>query len=169
LDKLSEYAIKNIESLSFRMLALLTSYCVNLEYLNTELINCLESEILKRMKNSFKINNKNKFKVEDFVLTSGTSIFDHKNGEKDRNQLKNNTEQLIENINVEDLNQIIVSICKLKIEKPDLLELIELQFINNLNHASADNLTSFTTSHSIICENMVQKYQENSDEVQALK
>lgn len=42
--------IRNVQKMTFRTLANITSYCANLGYVNNQLIDHLEREIVKRLK-----------------------------------------------------------------------------------------------------------------------
>lgn len=83
----------------------------------------------------------------------------HTKEENDEKSVK--IEGLHEDINLVDITQILVSLCKLKVVKSELFELLELHFIKNLDKASAESIVSYAFAHSALCSDMLQKYEEN--------
>ena len=65
-------------------------------------------------------------------------------------------------VNTYDISQILVAFCKLKVVKTELFELLEINFIKNLAHATPPSIVAYSFAHSSLCQDTIRKYGEQN-------
>lgn len=79
------------------------------------------------------------------------------------NSLAQTTEQDngLEHQNYIDVSQIMVALCRLKVVRIELFEVLESYFIRNLHKATPKSFMHYSYAHSFLCTEILNKIQQN--------